>query len=63
MGSSSTQVMMLYKREQIDILAPDGINESSALIQEEVAIAMAELDLTQLASGYYQLDLLLRDCG
>jgi hypothetical protein len=54
------QAMMLYKGETINILAPDGIDEHSAFIQDEVAVTMDELDLTQLASGYQQLDLLLR---
>lgn len=51
---------MKYRGETYDTLDPNGLDEKSLIVQEEIAIVRSKLEIVALGNGFQQLDLLLQ---
>jgi len=57
---SSSQAIVVYRGQSLDILAPGGLDDRSLIVQEEVQNVRRNLDAAALADGFLQLDWLLQ---
>jgi hypothetical protein len=60
MSDPVLQALVHYKGQTLNLLDPSGLDDYSLIVQEEVDIVKARLEVDALSNGYQQLDLLLQ---